>query len=154
MVRKRNIRVPLIGIALLLLVVAVACGTSSTATSPPPPATAPATVIAPATVAGVAPTAVPTATTAPADDTPAGAGRLRVAAALEREVNHPFAAVIDAWIQAGPVFEGLVEEPPDLDYRPMLATTWTKSQDGKSWTFNLRKGVPFHYDWGNSLLRM
>jgi peptide/nickel transport system substrate-binding protein len=28
--------------------------------------------------------------------------------------------------------------------KPMLATEWSSSPDAKSWTFNLRRGVPFH----------
>ena len=140
--RKRRIQAPLTGIALLLIVAILACGTSSTATPPPPPPTAAATG------AGEAPTAIPTATSEPTESAPAGAGRLRAVAAVEREVNDPYMASIDAWVQAGSVFEGLTEEPPDLDYGPMLATEWEMSADGRSWSFTLRKGVPFHFDWG------
>ena len=55
-----------------------------------------------------------------------------------------------AWIEASigavyPVFEGLVQFKNDkLDVESALATDWKKSEDGKTWTFNLRKGVKFH----------
>ncbi len=139
--RKRRIQAPLTGIALLLIMVILACGTSATATSPPPATEA--------TAPGGAPTAVPAATPEPEEATSiGGVGRLRAVAAVEREVNDPYMASIDAWVQAGSVFEGLTEEPPDLDYGPMLATEWEMSADGRSWSFTLRKGVPFHFDWG------
>ena len=135
-----NLPRPFVLITLGLLALLVACGGSATATSQP-------TTVAPVTGGGT-PTAVPTVTSAPPDAMPAGAGRLRVAAAIEREVNDPYMAAADARIQAGSVFEGLVEEPPDLKYRPMLATSWSVAPDGKAWTFNLRKEVPFHFGWG------
>ncbi|WP_425330058.1 ABC transporter substrate-binding protein [Terrirubrum flagellatum] len=50
------------------------------------------------------------------------------------------------------IYNGLVRfkpgsaDPKDLE--PDLAESWETSQDGKSWTFHLRKGVKFHGDWG------
>ncbi len=44
------------------------------------------------------------------------------------------------------IYEGLVffnREKTD-EYVPALATDWTTSEDGKTWVFNLRKGVKFH----------
>ena len=40
----------------------------------------------------------------------------------------------------------LVVNPPDADelFSPALATDWSVSDDGLTWTFNLREGVTFH----------
>lgn len=42
------------------------------------------------------------------------------------------------------MFESLVGEGPDLAIIPKLAESWSSSEDGLTWTFNLRKGVKFH----------
>jgi peptide/nickel transport system substrate-binding protein len=43
------------------------------------------------------------------------------------------------------IFESLVDyEPTGFKIVPKLAETWSVSPDGKTWTFNLRKGVKFH----------
>ena len=42
------------------------------------------------------------------------------------------------------MFETLVYLTPDLKPTPGLATKWSESSDGKSYTFDLRKGVTFH----------
>lgn len=44
------------------------------------------------------------------------------------------------------IFNGLVRYPPgnQVDVEPDLADSWEVSEDGKVWTFHLRKGVFFH----------
>lgn len=42
------------------------------------------------------------------------------------------------------MFDTLVYVTPDLKPTPGLATKWSVSADGKSYTFDLRKGVKFH----------
>ena len=42
------------------------------------------------------------------------------------------------------VYEGLVRIGPDLVPQPSLATSWTISDDGLTYTFDLREGVTFH----------
>ncbi|MET0135058.1 MAG: ABC transporter substrate-binding protein [Kibdelosporangium sp.] len=42
-----------------------------------------------------------------------------------------------------PVFDSLVEQTPDGNFAPWLASSWTVSGDGRTYTFNLRKDVTF-----------
>lgn len=43
------------------------------------------------------------------------------------------------------IYDGLVQfKNSDLEVEPALAESWTTSDDGKVWTFNLRQGVKFH----------
>ncbi|WP_437887340.1 ABC transporter substrate-binding protein [Phytobacter sp. V91] len=43
-----------------------------------------------------------------------------------------------------PMYEGLVDLSPEYKIEPALATSWKMSDDGKVWTFTLRKNVVFH----------
>ena len=43
-----------------------------------------------------------------------------------------------------PMYEGLVRQTPFAGTAPLLATHWTASADGRTWTFALRDGVRFH----------
>src|SRR5712664_2885065 len=56
-----------------------------------------------------------------------------------------------AMVQNGPVqmvsgniFEGLLRYSPKLEPQPELAESWTVSEDSKTYTFKLRKGVTWH----------
>jgi peptide/nickel transport system substrate-binding protein len=74
--------------------------------------------------------------------------RLKVAVQWEREQNDPILITLVYASQFAPVYEALVEEDPWHNFVPMLATDWHMSPDGKTWTFNLRKGVQWHGGWG------
>jgi peptide/nickel transport system substrate-binding protein len=42
------------------------------------------------------------------------------------------------------IFDGLVKPQPDLSFGPSLAESWDVSEDGKLYTFHLRKDVKWH----------
>src|SRR6266496_3692483 len=45
---------------------------------------------------------------------------------------------------SGNIYEGLLRYGPKLEPQPGLAESWTVSDDGKVYTFKLRKGVIWH----------
>jgi peptide/nickel transport system substrate-binding protein len=53
------------------------------------------------------------------------------------------AAAIDEVVYAN-IFEGLTRFAPDGSVIPGLAESWDISEDGLTYTFNLREGVTFH----------
>ena len=58
---------------------------------------------------------------------------------------HPHQAVAAASGEiAFNIYEGLVKAAPDGDTIPALATEWSISDDGLSYTFTIREGVKFH----------
>jgi ABC-type transport system substrate-binding protein len=52
-------------------------------------------------------------------------------------------------LQYDPFLETLLDvDPKSGEYAPRLAEKWQHSADFKEWTFWLRKGVPFHFGYG------
>ena len=75
--------------------------------------------------------------------------RLRVLAAVDRENNDPVLGLVHQTPQYhGTVFETLFDDDENFKMRNMLATDWSVTPDGRTWTFQLREGVPFHDGWG------
>jgi ABC-type transport system substrate-binding protein len=57
-------------------------------------------------------------------------------------------------LQFDPFLETLLDlDPKTGDYIPRLAEKWESSPDKKEWTFHLRKGVPFHFGYGEFTAR-
>ena len=76
--------------------------------------------------------------------------RLIIASEAESETNEPYSSQAQTLgAQITPVFEGLTMDDVDLKSLPMLATDWSVSSNGLTWTFNLRENVPFHFDNGD-----
>lgn len=73
-------------------------------------------------------------------------GALVVAQASDVIILDPVRATDSESIEVGELlFEGLVGwKPGTTDVEPRLATSWQVSDDGLTWTFELRPGVKFH----------
>src|SRR5687768_4969958 len=75
--------------------------------------------------------------------------RLVFASAGFDESNRFWVVARPDHLQYDPFLETLLEvDPKTGDYTPRLAEKWQASPDFKEWTFNLRKGVQFHFGYG------
>jgi len=139
----KPISTTLMAVTLVVALVLSACGT-------PAPTAAPTTAPAeePTTAPAEEPTAAPTE--APTEEPEGPEGSLTVAlSTLEAETFLP-------WNGGGgrtPYLELIYEylayvDPETEEITPGLATSWEMADDGMSWTFEIREGVPFHEDWG------
>ncbi|GED28124.1 ABC transporter substrate-binding protein [Brevibacillus agri] len=80
----------------------------------------------------------------PAADAKAG-GELKVAYQAQPQTLDPHVTTSQASATIGRnVFETLVTVDSRYQIKPMLADSWEQSEDGKTITFRLRKGVRFH----------
>ena len=79
--------------------------------------------------------------------TPAAAqGTLRVAVGTTiTQLDPALTTIGDEYIYVHLVFNGLTRIERDLTVKPDLATSWTASEDLKTWTFKLREGVKWHH---------
>jgi ABC-type transport system substrate-binding protein len=146
----------------LLLVVAVACGTAAPEIVEEGPT--PATTTGPATSdaqpsdaqpteATTAPQA-PTVTPAPTPEADAVTGSPSGALNMGQKETGPFAGhprfSSSPRIQfvSASIGEGLFRIEEDLSASPLLAQSWSISEDFTTWTFNLQPGVQFHKGYG------
>jgi ABC-type transport system substrate-binding protein len=75
--------------------------------------------------------------------------RLVFASAGFEETNRFWMVSRPDHFQYDPFLETLLEvDPKSGQYTPRLAEKWSVSPDYKEWTFILRKGVPFHFGYG------
>ena len=136
-------------LATLALAVIVACGSSAPA--PEEPATSSSDGTAPSQ-GQVAPTAMPAGAEVTSQTmTIQPAGKLTMG---QEEINvfsgHPALSVNPQLfvITTAPVVEGLMAWNSNLEAVPLLAESWSISDDFATWTFNIRKGVQFHKGYG------
>jgi peptide/nickel transport system substrate-binding protein len=120
-----------------------ACAPQTRTPEPPAPATA-----APPTTAAGQPTAATAAALQPAPEPPTPAARSGGSFKLPVNANitpwPPIGAVQNLTVNKT-IFSQLVKyNTTNFSPTADLAETWGVSQDGLSWTFNLRKGVTWH----------
>ena len=130
--------------AILTLLLLVGCGSSATEAPEPTATTAPQAQEA----TTVAPTAAPVATTAPPASSGSQAqGQLTLGlTGYGNEVPIPWQEIAFAKNYGRFVWDYLVGTTDDaqLSTETGLATSWSMAEDGLSWNFKLREGVPFH----------
>jgi peptide/nickel transport system substrate-binding protein len=81
----------------------------------------------------------------PEDDPNAKAGgKLRVAMQIQKMEDAATYSWVEMSNQTRHMLEHLAMTSPDNVTRPMLAESWEASDDLKTWTFNIRKGVMWH----------
>jgi len=127
---------------MLLLLLAAACGTASPAT-PAPTMAGLAAGATPDTPAGVAPTAIPLATPPGKPEVHpgkvtwlvGGLGNERFAFSLGVGGGNNYARIMHGF---------LVATNENAELIPGMASDWSISPDGKTWTFTVRDGVKFH----------
>ncbi|MGH7389369.1 MAG: ABC transporter substrate-binding protein [Candidatus Rokuibacteriota bacterium] len=80
--------------------------------------------------------------------------RLVFASAGFEDTNRFWRVARPDHLQFDPFLETLLEvDPKTAEYTPRLAEKWSASPDYKEWTFTLRKGVQFHYGFGQFTAR-
>ena len=85
-------------------------------------------------------------TQALAQATPKKGGVLKLAVpSAARRLDPAIHGANEEFIISAAIFDNLVRVDAKLSPQPGLATDWKVSDDGKSWTFNIRRGVKFHH---------
>ncbi len=87
-------------------------------------------------------TLVPASTRA---QSPVRGGTLTIGVQSDLKTLDPHkSALTITYVSLSPIFQTLVDLGPNLELRPLLATSWKVGPDNVTWTFNLRHGVLFH----------
>ncbi len=145
----RNPRIVTLFVAPLLLALVVACGgaaqTDEPTTGQPAAEQPAATAIAVATPVSAA----PADTSATAMEQPTGTltvGQKELGPFMGHPAltGNPQIFVL----QTAPIGESILTVSSDLKPVAMLAKSWSVSEDGSTWTFNLNEGVQFHKGYG------
>ncbi len=138
-------RFKILGVLLAFGLLAAACGDSGDSTESTDSDQATTTSAAePAADGTTTSAAEQTTTTAPPETTEVAA--ITVGLQLEPATLDPTASP-EGPIQTVELYnliETLIKLGPDGDFEPLLAESWAISDDGLTYTFNLRQGVVFH----------
>src|SRR5437870_1058169 len=137
------------GLGAASLSILAACGpaatpaapTSAPAVAPTQPAAAPAPTSAPA-AAPITPAAAAAPTTAAASSAATPSGTLRYASADFGQESMDPINIASQWGWA--MYDELLTFDPQGNVIGSVAEKYDLSQDGLTWTFNIRKGIKFH----------
>ena len=145
----RNPRIVTLFVAPLLLALVVACGgaaqTDEPTTGQPAAEQPAATAIAVATPVSAAPADTSsTAMEQPTGTLTVGQKELGPFMGHPALTGNPQIFVL----QTAPIGESILTVSSDLKPIAMLAKSWSVSEDGSTWTFNLNEGVQFHKGYG------
>ena len=145
----RNPRIVTLFVAPLLLALVVSCGgaaqTDEPTTGQPAAEQPAATAIAVATPVSAAPADTSsTAMEQPAGTLTVGQKELGPFMGHPALTGNPQIFVL----QTAPIGESILTVSSDLKPIAMLAKSWSVSEDGSTWTFNLNEGVQFHKGYG------
>jgi peptide/nickel transport system substrate-binding protein len=80
----------------------------------------------------------------PTSDVPRRGGILRATTVFPAQIEPQLVTNIAGSAGVQPVMEQLVRVGADVIPRPHLAESWTASDDAKTWTFKIRRGVTFN----------
>lgn len=130
---KRRTLMYVLGLLVIASMVLAACGGGgATEVATEPPATEPG--------------AEPTEAMEPTEEPMAEGGEFVFAMSADAGTLDPaLETSANSLIPANHIYEGLTRfEPGTTIPEPSLATDWEVSDDGLTWTFNLREGVTFH----------
>jgi len=133
MKRTRLTRTLFIALLLVSSLILTACASPATPTATSAPATS-----APAT------SAPPTTEPEPTAPATTGEGVLRVAMQPIVQTDPAFISSDSEVLVANHVYDYLVDVDAKSNIQPRLATEWTTSDDGLTYTFTLAEGVAFH----------
>ena len=143
-------------LVLLVAALLVACGSSATATPAPTtggsdstPTTASSGSATAVPSSGDSPTAVPQATdAAPAMVAPAGTINMGQKETGIFEAHPSMSSSPRIQFTSSTVGEGLITTATDFSASPMLAKSWSVSEDFITWTWKFQEGVQFHKGYG------
>ncbi len=131
-------------VAPLLLALVVACGGASQSEEPAEQQTAPTAMPAVTAVSAAAPTAMMAMDEQPTGTLTVGQKELGPFMGHPSLTGNPQIFVL----QTAPIGESILTVSSDLKPVAMLAKSWSVSEDGSTWTFNLNEGVQFHKGYG------
>jgi len=132
-------------IVLLFVALLFACGSSATATPTSSNNVAPT----PTAKAGAAPTAMPEATkAAPVAMEPAGTINMGQKETGIFEAHPAMSSSPRIQFTSTTVGEGLITTATDFSAAPMLAKSWSVSDDFLTWTWKFQEGVQLHKGYG------